>query len=240
MINWYQASVLADRYLETMLADHTRTLLLCMQAPLGAVLTIAAWYASDQSSEALCLMMVSASFLMGCVNACQALVRERAFFLRERMVNLEVGAYLYSKLRVLGLLGVVQLVLYLAIVYGACEVPVAVGWAFLVAWLTSLCGTSLGLMLSSLFTRSNHVMVMVPLVVLPQTLIGAYLLNGDVSGALQSLFTLMPLRWSYESLQQFTHVDSSQAGALMGFPMLLFFCALFLGVAVPCLKSQRY
>ena len=40
-INWYQGSVLADRYLETILSDWKNTLLLLVQAPALAGMAVA-------------------------------------------------------------------------------------------------------------------------------------------------------------------------------------------------------
>src|SRR6056297_2686602 len=145
----YQAAVLTDRYLETVLADFKNTGLLLLQAPVLAIMAVMVWQNIDRASPSLYFVMVLSIFWIGCMNACREIVKERALFLRERMFNLDVGAYLYSKVRVLALVGTVQVALYSLIVVKWIDVRVAIGWLLIGLFFTMLCGICLGLLISA-------------------------------------------------------------------------------------------
>jgi len=240
-MNWHQGAILADRYLETILADWKNTALLLLQAPLLAGMAVAVWGNVDQANASLYFVMVLSCFWIGCMNASREIVKERALFLRERMFNLEVGPYIYSKIRVLSLLSVVQVIMYVAIVTRFLDTRVAVGWAFITLLATSVCGTCLGLLLSSAVKRSDYAVGLVPLVIIPQIVFSEFTISEDqFSGASEIIFTLMPSRWGFESLQEFAQTEPSFVEALGYNIPLLIFGAVFLGLAYPLLRLQKY
>lgn len=241
MINWYQGGVLADRYLEMVLSDWKNTLLLLVQAPLLAGMAVAVWGNIDQANNSLYFVMVLSCIWLGCMDACREIVKERALFLRERMYNLEVGAYLYSKLRVLLLLNIVQVVTYSAIVYKWLDVRVAIGWLILALLAVTVCGTCLGLLISAVAKRSDYAVGMVPLVILPQILFSEFAISKDsFSGASEYVYEAMPSRWAYESLVEFAQTQPAHIEALAMLIPLLLFGGVFVLLAAPILKLQKY
>ena len=240
-MNWYQGGVLADRYLETILSDWKNTLLLLVQAPLLAGMAVAVWGNVDSANNSLYFVMVLSCIWVGCMDACREIVKERALFLRERMFNLEIGAYLYSKLRVLLLLNIVQAVSYALIVYKFLDVRVPLGWLMLGLLAITFCGTCLGLLISALVKRSDYAVGMVPLVILPQILFSEFAISKDsFSGVTEWIYKAMPSRWVYESMLEYakTSPDYMSATAHLIPPLLL--GALFVLAAVPVLKLQKY
>jgi ABC transport system ATP-binding/permease protein len=240
-INWPQAAVLSDRYLETILADWKNTGLLLLQAPILAAMAVAVWSNVDRATQSLYFVMVLSAFWLGCMNACREIVKERALFLREKMFNLDVGAYLFSKVRVLALVASVQVILYTLIVSKWIDTRVAVGWLGLNLLFVAMCGTCLGLLLSALSRRSDYAVGLVPLVVLPQILFSEFAIGKDqFKGASEVVYTLMPSRWGYESLVEFAQTSPDfikAAGYLLPLPG---FSLLFLLIAYPILRWQRY
>jgi hypothetical protein len=96
-------------------------------------------------------------------------------------------------------------------------------------------------MLSSIVKRSDYAVGLVPLMILPQILFSEVAIDKDsFAGVSQWLYKIMPSRWGYESMLEFAQTEVDYGDALLGFPMLIVLSALFLGVAVPCLKLQRY
>lgn len=240
-INWEQGAVLADRYLETILADWKNTGLLLIQAPVLAAMAVAVWSNVDKATQSLYFVMVLSAFWLGCMNACREIVKERALFLREKMFNLDVGAYLYSKVRVLTLIASVQIILYTIIVAKWLDTRVPVGWLGLNLLFVALCGTCLGLLISSISKRSDYAVGLVPLVVLPQILFSEFAIGkGQFQGASEVIYTLMPSRWGYESLVEFAQTSPDLlkgAGYLLPLPA---FSLVFLLIAYPILRLQRY
>ena len=240
-IDSYQAGVLADRYLETVLADWKNTGLLLLQAPLLAGMAVMVWQNVERTTPTLYFVMVLSMFWIGCMNACREIVKERALFLRERMFNLDVGAYLYSKVRVLALVGIVQVGLYGLIVAQSIDVRVPIGWLLLNLLATLLCGTCLGLLISASVRRSDYAVAWVPLVIIPQIVFSEFTIPEDqFQGASRVIFRLMPSRWSYESLMEFgaTAPDYLQAAGYL-LPVIGY-CLVFLLIAYPILRMQRY
>ena len=239
VIDSYQAGVLTDRYLETVLADWKNTGILLIQAPILAFLAVMVWQNVSRAGPGLYFLMVLSIFWIGCMNACREIVKERALFLRERMFNLDVGAYLYSKVRVLFLVGAVQVAVYSFIVAKWIDLRVPIGWVLVGLLFTMLCGTSLGLMISSLVRRSDYAVGLVPLVILPQIIFSEFMIPKDqFKGWSEVLHLGMPARWPYEAMVEFAQTSPDFIrGALHLLPG---YSLLFLLIAYPVLRVQRY
>ena len=241
IIDWDQGGVLADRYLETILADWKNTGLLLVQAPFLAGLAVMVWGNVGKATASLYFVMILSAIWLGCMDACREIVKERPLFLRERMAGLDVGAYLYSKLRVLALLNVVQVVTYGLIVTRWLDTRVPIGWLVISLLFASLCGTCLGLLLSSWVKRSDYAVGLVPLVILPQIIFSEFTIAKDqFEGWSQVVYQLMPSRWGFESLSRFAETE---ADVVMGFAHalpLLGFGLAFVLLAYPVLRMQRY
>jgi len=240
-INWQQAGVLADRYMETILADWAVTLLLLLQAPLLAGMAVAVWGNVGEANHNLYFVMTLSCLWLGCIDACREIVKERALFLRERMFNLDIGAYLFSKLRVLVLLNIVQVVAYALIIDANLEVRVHIVWLILNLLVTTLTGTCMGLLISAASRRSDYAVGVVPLVILPQILFSEIAISkNDFEGYSEIVYTLMPSRWGFEGLQELAKTDPEYMDAAGMMLPLLGFSAVFLILAWPLLRFQRY
>ncbi|QED27890.1 ABC transporter permease [Microvenator marinus] len=240
-IDWFQGAVLADRYLETVLADWKNTLLLLSQAPILAALAVMVWGNVESGTPALYFVMTLSVIWLGCMDSCREVVKERALFLRERMFNLNVASYLYSKARVLALLNVVQVVIYAVIIHKFVDTRVPVGWSIINLLFSALCGTCLGLLISSSVRRSDYAVGLVPLVILPQILFSEFSIDKDnFEGASRWVFNLMPSRWGYESMLEFADSGGSELTAVGKLMPLAAFSVLFLFGAWFILRRQRY
>lgn len=241
IINWHQGSVLADRYLETVLADWKNTGILLIQAPVLAALAVLVWENVGRATESLYFVMVLSCFWIGCMDAAREICKERALFLREKMVGVEVGAYLYSKLRVLVLLNFVQVVTYGLIVYKYVDVPMGVGWLLIALFVAAISGTCLGLLISASVKRSDYAVGLVPLLIIPQILFSPFAIDKDkYEGASEILYHLMPAQWGYESLVEFADSGGSTITAGGHLLPMLVFGALFILAAYPMLKLAKY
>lgn len=239
-IDWYQGNVLADRYLETVLADWKNTLLLLVQAPILAGLAVMVWGNLGRANAALYFVMTLSAIWIGCMDSCREIVKERALFLREKMAGLDIPAYIYSKFRVLSLLSFVQAVTYALIVYEFVDVNIPIGWLMISLIASTLCGCCLGLLISAWVKRSDYAVGLVPLVILPQILFSEFAIPADQFEDLsETIYTLMPSRWGYESLTRFAD-GGDQIAAFAQLLPLVGFGALFLCLCYPILRVQRY
>lgn len=240
-IDWFQGNILADRYLETILADWKNTGLLLAQAPILAGLAVMVWGNVGKANTALYFVMTLSVIWIGCMDACREIVKERPLFLREKMAGLDVGAYLYSKVRVLGLLSCLQASIYAIIVYTNVDVRIPIGWLAINLIASTVCGACLGLLISAVVKRSDYAVGLVPLVILPQILFSEFAIKKDqFAGVSEVIYTLMPSRWGYESLLEFSETSSDVLAAAANLIPLFGFGAIFLVIAYPILRVQKY
>ncbi len=241
LVNWTQCGVLADRYLEIMLADIKGTFLLLLQAPFLAALVVVAWSNLQQATRSLYFVMTLSCLWIGCMDASREIVKERALYLRERMVNLEVGAYLLSKVRVLILLNTVQVATYVGIIVYYLDVRIHVAWLGIGLWLAAFAGTCLGLLISSAVKRSDYAVALVPLAILPQILFSEFAIGKDhFVGVSRVIFALMPSRWGFEALENLARTSTDTWHAVGAMALLPVFGVVFLVLAYPMLRFKRY
>ncbi len=241
LINWTQCGVLADRYLEIMLADFGGTLLLLLQAPFLAALVVLVWSNLEQPTRTLYFVMILSCLWIGCMDASREIVKERALYLRERMVNLEVGAYLLSKVRVLVVLNTVQVATYVGIIVYYLDVRIHTAWVAIGLWLATLTGTCLGLLISSSVRRSDHAVALVPLAILPQIMFSEFAIGKEhFAGASRVIYALMPSRWGFEALENLARTSTDYWKALGAMALLPLFGVGFLVLAYPLLRLKKY
>jgi len=154
----------------------------------------------SQASTVL-LMLVICACLAGAALSVRELVKERAIYKRERAAGLSSGAYLASKLIVLGVISVVQS--FVLVLLGVAIWPLPKSGSFLVSAslaelliaiavlsLTSMC---LGLLVSALVSTSEKAMPFLVLLTMVQVI-----LSGGVPVSLYfGLTAVAPARWGY-------------------------------------------
>src|SRR5207248_3448166 len=139
------------------------------------------------------------------------IIRERAVYTRERMVNLRLLPYVTSKVFVLALIVSVQCVLlYASLKFlhytGLMNLP---GWAIpqlAVIMITAMVGIALGLFISAIVKTSEMATSLVPLILIPQILFSG--LVGVPQGLSKAVGTLMPATWAFDGLKQFSTLDT--------------------------------
>ncbi len=207
-----------------------------IEAPLLAVLiaTVLRWSEDGDYNFAsafhiptyLFLSLVVAMFL-GLTNSADEILRDRILLQRERNYNRNVSGFILSKFLALGAVSLLQNAIY--IVIGNRILEVKDMFFIYLAWMsaTSLCGVGLGLLISSLVRDAKTALNIIPLVLIPQIILGGALIKyeemnrnldfvysirrwtgGDSESGpdkrsdlrVPFIGNLMPLRWSYESM----------------------------------------
>ncbi|HJP93400.1 MAG TPA: FHA domain-containing protein [Pyrinomonadaceae bacterium] len=170
-----QWSTLTRRYLEVKLKDKRNTLLLLAQAPIVAILLAIIVGDSVNNSQTLFIAAI-VSIWFGANNAVREIVSEAAIYSRERLVNLKIPSYVFSKFTVLSGIALIQCVLFTGILVGMKRLD---GRDFpsltLVLYLTSVAGIATGLFFSALVNSTEKAMSVLPLLLIPQLLLSGYL-----------------------------------------------------------------
>jgi ABC-type multidrug transport system ATPase subunit len=206
--------VLSARNARLRVRDRVQTLILLGQAPLFAVLLVtafgrvndanfteaSAWAAFCGKVASIHFLMVVAAVWFGCNNASRDIVGETAIFLRERMVNLKLPSYIFSKLAVLTLICIFQCASLLVITYFACHLsgPFFVELGVLVA--SSLVGATIGLLISTVSPTTESAIAFLPVVLLPFILLaGGIKPLHEMPAPAQWVASVCPTRWGYEA-----------------------------------------
>jgi hypothetical protein len=166
---------LTRRYLEVKLKDIRNTGLLLLQAPLIAI--ILAIIVGDSLNDAKTLFIAAViSIWFGANNAIREIVAEAPIYARERLVNLKIPSYVFSKLAVLIIIALIQCMMFVGILtaFGRLRIrdfPMFV----LILYLTSLGGISMALFFSALVSSTEKAMSVLPLILIPQLLLGGFI-----------------------------------------------------------------
>ena len=203
-----QFVLLLGRSLKLKMRDR-RTMLLVFLQPLiiGIALAVALGSFDANSDRQLWnhhFFMMFSALWCGASNPPNEIVGEWKIFFRERMVNLKVPSYYFSKLFTFVGLSFIQatlLGLTLGLGWGLqIPLPHLVG----VLWLTAVAGNVLGLLISTLASTSEFAVSLVPVPLVFMLLFAGGPLKRlpDMKPGALFITYLMPSRWSFEALVQ--------------------------------------
>jgi ABC-type multidrug transport system ATPase subunit len=209
-----QLSTLARRYLAVIAADRNFVAVLALLPfILGGLIravpdTAGLTGPGNVDAQPVLLILVMSACLTGIANAVRELVKERPIYTRERAAGLSPGAYLWSKLLVLGLISALQAVILVYI--GMIGRKPAPSGAFLTAQplaelilamaVLAVASMTLGLLISAVVGSADKTMPFLVLAVLVEVVLsgGVFALNG-ITG-LEQVSWLAPSRWGFGAI----------------------------------------
>jgi ABC-type multidrug transport system ATPase subunit/pSer/pThr/pTyr-binding forkhead associated (FHA) protein len=153
-------------------------------------------------AAAIFFCVVSAVWF-GTSNAAREVVSERAIYMRERMVNLQLFNYIFSKFVLLSLICIVQCSIMLAIVFfslGFNGGVQAFGISLATLVVTAMNSVAVGLLLSTLVTSSEAAMALTPIALIPQVVLGGLMVPMTTNPMLKWPMYLMPARWGFQGM----------------------------------------
>jgi ABC transport system ATP-binding/permease protein len=158
-----------------------------------------------------------ASLWVGLSSSLQEIVKEGAIYLRERLINLQIPAYLGSKFTVLAALAIVQTFLILITITTGFKSPAPglISWQlgiFINTFLTLTASFSLGLLVSAAVGNSSQANSALPLLLLPQIIFSGVLFKLQGVGA--TISYLMLSRWAIGAYGTIVNVNSLVPAAL--------------------------
>jgi ABC-type multidrug transport system ATPase subunit/pSer/pThr/pTyr-binding forkhead associated (FHA) protein len=149
--------------------------------------------------------MVVSAIWFGTSNAAREIVSERAIYLRERMVNLRLTNYVFSKYILLSLVCVIQCVMLLGIVSPALGYngltnghPEVFLQQLGMLVVTAMDAVAIGLLLSTVVASSEAAMALTPIALIPQVVLGGTLVPVTTNPLLEFPMMAIPARWGFE------------------------------------------
>ena len=171
---------------------------------------------SGANAQTLLFVMAFAGLLFGCLNGVRSIVREIPIYRRERMVNLGIIPYMFSKIAVLSLLSLLQSAVLVYCVNlktpfeGGIIFPI-IAEVFITLSLTTLSGMMIGLAISALARNADRAMSYVPLVLIPQVIFSGVIFNLDTP-VLMPLSIFFPMRWAMAGLGSSVGLHADKLG----------------------------
>ncbi|MEG4859726.1 ATP-binding cassette domain-containing protein [Microcoleus sp. K1-B6] len=216
-----QLVLLAQRYFQLISRDLVNLSLALLTAPIGISLLRLAVRDKDPligAPEAtlaplalrVLFVFTCAAIWVGLATSLQEIVKESAIYLRERLVNLGLFAYLGSKIFILSGLAVLQTLLMVGVILIAFKSPEPsfISWAMgasITTFLTLMSCISLGLVVSAIVKNSSQANSALPLLLLPQIIFSGVLFKME--GAASKFSWLMLSRWSVGAYGSLVNVN---------------------------------
>jgi len=203
-----QLPVLFKRNMHLILNDKIRLMLIILQAPLLAFLisfvTNGDQFDDYRITKSLLFALSCSAFWIGILNSIQEVCKERNVLKREYMTCLRLDAYILSKILVIAVVCAIQSFLLVSVFVFFVGMPdegVMTSPMFefmMIAFLTSLSASAMGLFVSSLFKNADRAMTVAPLLLMPQLLFSGLIF--ELSGVSKSISYFAVCRWSMEGL----------------------------------------
>jgi ABC-type multidrug transport system ATPase subunit/pSer/pThr/pTyr-binding forkhead associated (FHA) protein len=211
--------ILTSRATRIKIKDRVNTAILLIQAPiiagvLAAVFSLGSgglgYFESLARGPSALFLLVASAVWFGCSNAAREIVSELAIYRRERMVNLMIPSYVLSKATVLGAVCAIQCAVMLVLVYFPLGLQGNFFTMYGILLLTSWVGMGMGLTLSVLVTSAEAAVALVPLLLIPQIILGGVIMAGQqMSYPMKMLSSLMAARWGYEAMLHVEYGDDT-------------------------------
>jgi ABC transport system ATP-binding/permease protein len=224
-----QLSTLSRRYLSVIASDRVYLAFLA-GAPiaLAAILQLVSSKqglgggpgSNTNAQEVLLILAIGACFI-GALNSIREIVKERSIYTRERAAGLSAGAYLWSKLLVLGLLSAVQAGL-MTVIGLAGKPPPTQGVLLkgspllelvLAMALLAIASMALGLLLSALVNSSETTLVLLFVSVMAQVVFSGGVFPIANRTGLSQVAWIFPSRWGYGAVASTDDLNVITPGA---------------------------
>ena len=210
-----QWATLSRRYLEVLASDKFNLLILFGQAPIIALLTYLV-VGAKVPRDFIYFVLALVSLWFGTSVAAREIIRERAVYKRERMVNLRLLPYVGSKILILMLIVGLQCLLlfgtlkFLDLTH-LMSFPGRFGGTpqLVVMIVTSMVGIALGLFVSAVVKTSEMATSLIPLILIPQILFSG--LVGIPTGMSKLVGVVMPATWSFDEMKRLSQLDVLRA-----------------------------
>jgi energy-coupling factor transporter ATP-binding protein EcfA2 len=222
-----QFGILAGRYARLIGRDRMNAVFLLLQAPLVALLLAAVSTpqalrpAGALDAEKVLFILACAAVWLGIVNSTKVIVAEQDIYQRERLYGLGAVPYVFSKIAVLGIIGLIQmalLVFFIGLVVLLPDrgliAPIQMEY-FITLALTVIAGQALGLLISALAGTTDLANTLMFLLLIVQVIFSGLLF--DPSGLAEIPAALTISRWSLQALGSSTDLNRLLLGVMPGY-----------------------
>ncbi len=152
------------------------------------------------SKMSMCVsIMIFTAIWFGTSNSAREIVKELPIYRRERRINLNISSYLMSKVGILAIIGFMQILVFLTIIYLFLGLPSF--WTCVAAFfLITLASIMMGLSISTAASNPDKAISLVPIFLVPQIILsGALIRLTEIKPeSLRYIFDIVISKWGYE------------------------------------------
>ncbi len=214
-----QTIVYLTRDLKAKLADKQYMLLNLFEAPLLAfILTVTIFYIADPASHVYIFrenenipiyifMAIIVAHFLGMTISADEIFKDRKLLLREKFLNLSRFSYLMSKVIILFGFSAIQMLTFVLIGNYILGIRGLYWEYWLVLFSMAAFSNMLGLNISASFNSVVTIYILIPLLMIPQMILGGAMFSFDKLNRLLTrpdkvpiIADLMATRWAYEAL----------------------------------------
>lgn len=212
----FQVRTFIKRNLLRKLADRQYVILNLVEAPLLAfVLGYFSKYAVDsnytfaanKNYPVFLFMAVVVALFLGLMVSAEEIYKDRKILQREKFLNISRLSYLVSKVNYLFILSAIQSFLFVLVSSLVLEIRGMFFQQWLIFFTTACYGNMLGLNISSGMKTVVSIYILIPLILVPQLLLGGAMIKfDDLQRSLTNreyvpfIGDVMATRWSYEAI----------------------------------------
>jgi ABC transport system ATP-binding/permease protein len=218
-----QLSVFFQRNSLARLANRQYLAINLLEAPLLAwvIATIARYetsqgylFGDNHNIPVYFFMSVIVALFMGLSVSAEEIIRDRKILNRERFLHLSWFSYVNAKVVYLCLVSAIQMALYVLVGNFVLQIPEFSVQLWLILFSCSLCASMIGLNISAAFKTVVTIYIMIPLLLVPQIIMGGMVVSFDDFIPLDKphnrvplVGNLMPSRWGFEAavVEQFSN-----------------------------------
>ena len=164
-------------------------------------------FSENKSYPVFLFMSVVVALFLGLTVSAEEIFRDRKILEREKYLNLSRSSYLISKVSFLFGLSAVQTFMYVIISQQILQIEGMMWRQWLILFTTSCFGNLVGLNISAGMKTVISIYILIPLVLVPQLLLGGAMIRFDDlhSSLTHKVYVpvigdLMTTRWSYEAI----------------------------------------
>ncbi len=198
-VSWIkQWKTLTSRFVRLQWADRTNLAVMLAQPLLITALICVVC----RDLAVINFLLVISSLWFGCSGAAQQIVKERAIYRRERMVNLRLDTYIFSKFIPLIVFTAFQAALMLGVTCILEDVEGSKLWLYVSFLLASWNGVGIGLLISASASNGDKAMSVVPLTLIPQIILAGVLVPlPDMNQPTQVASMLTAASWANQACE---------------------------------------
>jgi len=164
-------------------------------------------FSDNKSYPVFLFMSVVVALFLGLTVSAEEIFRDNKILEREKYLNISRSSYLFSKVTFLFGLSAVQTLMYVVISQRILEVEGMMWRHWLILFTTSCFGNIVGLNISAGMKSVISIYILIPLVLVPQLLLGGAMIRfDDLHSSLSKkiyvpvIGDIMTTRWAYEAI----------------------------------------